>query len=261
MRANKVYSSTGKYNYLYENYQTKVKAMSDKNEQSGLKADILATTQQQIDSLQGSIANAENQKVSIKEFDDSRFNTNTNNEKLALLEAQQTQSANEQLVKAKQSLVEIQTTLKQITSDSKEYVVKAPKDGVLHVDDHYQGIKYTSAGTSMARIYPVLADQKRLKIEALIPVDDISSVKIGQRLRLKITRNVPRPIIIEGKINQISVSPTVINQGSYYTITGLATISNNNRKLLHYGMTGKIAIITGKTTFFNYYKDKLLNRN
>lgn len=261
IKTNKVYSSTGKYNYLYENYQTKVKAMSDKNEQSGLKADILATTQQQIDSLQGSIANAENQKVSIKEFDDSRFNTNTNNEKLALLEAQQTQSANEQLVKAKQSLVEIQTTLKQITSDSKEYVVKAPKDGVLHVDDHYQGIKYTSAGTSMARIYPVLADQKRLKIEALIPVDDISSVKIGQRLRLKITRNVPRPIIIEGKINQISVSPTVINQGSYYTITGLATISNNNRKLLHYGMTGKIAIITGKTTFFNYYKDKLLNRN
>lgn len=257
----KAYSKEGKYYYLYQNYQSKIKETTDKAEKNSFKADILATTQQQIDNLQDSIENAENQKAGLEEFNDTSFSTSANNEKLAMLQAQQTQSTNEQLVKAKQALSEIQTTIKQITSDSSEYIVRAPKSGILHIDDHYRGVKYTNIGTNMAQLYPVLTEQNKIKIEAYIPVDDISSVKQNQHLRLKITRNVPKPIIIEGRIKQISVSPTQTNQGSYYTVTAISSIPSATKKLIHYGMTGKVSVITGKTTFFNYYKDRLLNKD
>lgn len=80
-------------------------------------------------------------------------------------------------------------------------------------------------------------------------------------MRLEITRNVPRPILIDGVINNISVAPVPVNKGTYYIVTAESKNESNIASQIHYGMSGKTTIITGKETFFKYYKDKLLDKN
>lgn len=63
-----------------------------------------------------------------------------------------------------------------------------------------------------------------------------------------------------GKIHKISISPVEIGKENYYQIEAKTDIQNTNRDLLKYGMQGQMVVITGKTTFFEYYKDKLFNR-
>ena len=84
---------------------------------------------------------------------------------------------------------------------------------------------------------------------------------MNQKVRFKISRNVSKSIILNGKIKKISVSPITVNYGSYYIVTSKAKITTQQKNLLKYGMSGEISIITGKKTFFNYYKDKLLNND
>lgn len=180
---------------------------------------------------------------------------------MATLQADQTQSATQQLSKAKQSLLEIQTNLKQLNSDSSEYTVKAPKTGVLHLNDEFKGVQYAGTGTTLAQVYPILKNQDKIQIKAYIPSQDISSIKKGQILRLQLIRNLPKAIIIQGKVNNISVAPINSKNRNYYIVTAEASLSASNKSLIHYGMSGKVSIITGKTTFFNYYKNKLFNRD
>lgn len=136
--------------------------------------------------------------------------------------------AEQDQVKAKQNLQEIKTNIANLKTDNKKYKIKAPKTGVIHTTEQYQGAKYIGIGANLAKIYPVLQNQKYLKIKSYVATTDISSVRKGQQLRFKVTRNVPKPVLLKGKINQISVSPITINHGNYYLIT--ATVKINQKE-------------------------------
>lgn len=258
---NQSYDKDAKYYYIYQGYQANLKGTSNQAEKDSIKNDTLATAQQQIDTLQDAVDSTKGQKVALQEFDDLKTNIGTNNEKLSILQAGQVQSANQQLVKAKQSLLEIKTTLKQINTDSSEYIIKAPKSGVVHLNDDFKGAKYTGTGSTLAQIYPNLKKQNSIQIRAYIPSQAIASIKKKQQLRLQIIRNVPKALILNGTINNISISPITLNHGNYYIVTANAPITETNQTLIHYGMVGKVSVITGKTTFFNYYKNKLFNQD
>lgn len=261
INTNKSYPQNSKFYYIYQGYQSKLKSTSNQNEKEILKSETLASIQQQIDTLKNTIDSNKEQKIALQGSNDLNANLSTNNEKMATLQADQTQSATQQLSKAKQSLLEIQTNLKQLNSDSSEYTVKAPKTGVLHLNDEFKGVQYAGTGTTLAQVYPILKNQDKIQIKAYIPSQDISSIKKGQILRLQLIRNLPKAIIIQGKVNNISVAPINSKNRNYYIVTAEASLSASNKSLIHYGMSGKVSIITGKTTFFNYYKNKLFNRD
>ncbi len=73
--------------------------------------------------------------------------------------------------------MEIKTTLKQINTDSSEYIIKAPKSGVVHLNDDFKGAKYTGTGSTLAQIYPNLKKQNSIQIRAYIPSQAIASIK------------------------------------------------------------------------------------
>lgn len=257
----KSYDSSAKYSYIYQEYKSKfnnLDAASDKNE---LKDETLSDIQEQIDSLQNSVASAKVQVEELQNFDSTNFSVTTNNQKMQTLQDDQLNTMAQDLIKVQQSLKEISNNIATLKSENREYTVTAPKTGVLHIDNEYQGTKYVSSGTAIATIYPVLKKQKFLEIKSYISTTDISTIKIGQNIRFKISRNVPKSIVVNGRINKISVSPITINHGSYYVITSRAKITNQQKDLLKYGMSGNLSVITGKKTFFNYYKDKLINNN
>lgn len=254
------YDKKAKYSYIYQEYKNKLASATDNTDKSGIKEDYLTNIQQEIDTLQDTVASAKAQVEELKEFDDTNYSVAINQQKMQTLQDDQMNAAVQDQVKAKQNLQEIKTSIANLKTDNKKYKIKAPKTGVIHTTEQYQGAKYVGNGASLAEIYPVLRQQKYLRIKSYVPTTDISSVKKGQQLRFKVTRNVPKPVLLTGKIKQISVSPITINHGNYYLVTATAKINPKQKKLLKYGMEGTTSVITGKETFFNYYKNKLLNK-
>jgi Membrane-fusion protein len=203
----------------------------------------------------------------LKEYLEQRksyMNTNAsedekkqNNQKLTLLQLDALQKSLTDLEKAKTQLLQLNNSINGLKIENGEYTVKAPKSGILHINDEYQGNKYINPGVEVAQIYPNIKEQDYVKIESYIPADDISSIKKEQEMRFKVAKNMTKPLILSGKIMNISVAPINSNKGNFYKVSALAKIDSSERKLLKYGMDGNVSIITGRTTFFNYYKNKL----
>ena len=184
-----------------------------------------------------------------------------NNQKIKILQLKELQENSQDLVKARSHLKELDVQLDNLNIGIKDYTVKAPKSGILHINDAYKSNKYINPGVEIAQIYPAIKNQKYVQLKSYVQASDISSVKKGQEMRFKVIKNVPKPITLSGKINNISVTSLNSDKGSYYCVTSLAKITPEQAKNLKYGMNGSISIITGRTTFFEYYKDKILGND
>jgi len=255
----KTYSSSATYGYIYDGYVSELKNSDDSNSKAAVKEGYLKDIQQQIDSTNDEIKSSEGQKDSLKDFNDTKYNIDSNNKKLESLQNDQLKSISTELIKDNSDSKDLDTNIKEYKELSKESYVKAKVSGMIHMNnDALKGAKYVGSGSEMAEIYPNLKKNDTIKLQSYVSSRDISSIKKGQHLRLEITRNVPRPIIIDGKI---SVAPVPVDKGTYYVITAESKYNSNISSQIHYGMSGKTNIITGKETFFKYYKDKLLDKN
>lgn len=255
------YDKSAKYAYLYTEYSAKLKDASSSNEKSEIKSSTMADIQQQIDALQDSLSSAKVQLEELQDFDDTKYSVETNNAKLAILKTDQLNVVAEKRMKAEQNLRAVKADIDSLTTQSKSYTIKATKTGVLHVADNYRGAKYVNSGAEIAKILPIIKQQRRVNVKLYISTADISSVKVNQAIRLKVTRNVPKPIILDGVVKKIGVSPVEESKATFYEVTAAVPISSKQAQLLRYGMIGQTAIITGKVTWFDYYKDKLLDNN
>lgn len=230
--------------YLTENTMIQDKSKNDKAKQSSINNEL---------KKQGASS------TSIAEFDSSKYNIEINNQKMSDLQSSKLSSTDQEIIKIKQNISELNANIDENNNTNREYKLKAVRDGILHINDEYSESHYISAGANLAQILPILKNQKTLKVKAYISTVDISSIKVGQKVRFKVTRNVPKPIILTGKIYKISISPVEIGKENYYQIEAKTDIENTNKDLLKYGMQGRMVVITGKTTFFEYYKNKLFN--
>lgn len=230
--------------YLTENTMIQDKSKNDKAKQSSINNEL---------KKQGASS------TSIAEFDSSKYNIEINNQKMSDLQSSKLSSTDQEIIKIKQNISELSANIDENNNTNREYKLKAVRDGILHINDEYSESHYISAGANLAQILPILKNQKTLKVKAYISTVDISSIKVGQKVRFKVTRNVPKPIILTGKIYKISISPVEIGKENYYQIEAKTDIENTNKDLLKYGMQGRMVVITGKTTFFEYYKNKLFN--
>ncbi|MGQ5709771.1 HlyD family efflux transporter periplasmic adaptor subunit [Lactobacillus sp. PSON] len=191
----------------------------------------------------------------------NKYTIEENNQKIDILQSKELQQNSQDIIKAQEQLKELKSNIANIHIQDKEYIVKASRDGVLHINNQYAENKYINPGVNVAEIYPNLSNQNSVKLITYISAADISSVKVGQEMRFKVTRNVPKDVILSGIINDISVSSMNSNKGNYYCVTALAKVTNSQKNQLKYGMDGSVSIITGKTTFFNYYKSKVFGNN
>ena len=230
--------------YLTENTMIQDKSKNDKAKQS---------------SINNELKKQSGSATSIADFDSSKYDIEINNQKISDLQSSKLSSIDQEIIKIKQNISELNANINENNNTNREYKVKAVRDGILHINDEYSESHYISAGADLAQILPVLKNQKTLKVKAYVSTADISSIKVGQKVRFKVTRNVSKPIILTGKIYKISISPVEIGKENYYQIEAKTDIENTNKDLLKYGMQGRMVVITGKTTFFEYYKNKLFN--
>ena len=131
----------------------------------------------------------------------------------------------------------------------------------MHLDNSLQGKQYLPSGATLAEIYPVIKHQKQVRLTLAVSPTEITSVKLGQKVRLQITRNVPVPLILTGIVSSIDTAPTVTKNGNLFMVTANVSLSKQQARSLHYGLTGKVSIITGQKTYFNFWRDRLFNQD
>ncbi|HEW3029067.1 TPA: hypothetical protein V0S35_000502 [Streptococcus pneumoniae] len=83
----------------------------------------------------------------------------------------------------------------------------------------------------------------------------------GQTVRLKLEKIGNHGITIIGQLQTIDQTPTRTEQGNLFKLTALAKLSNEDSKLIQYGLQGRVTSVTAKKTYFDYFKDKILTHS
>jgi competence factor transport accessory protein ComB len=240
------------YKSLYTANQSQL--ISVDNQINSLKAQTLSNLQSQIDTLQNTISSLTTQEAGLSSS--NSYDTSLSGQ-LAALKAQELLKTNQEETSLKNSITDLETKLKLLKQSDKDGSLKVSKAGVIHVLPNILGLKKISVGTPIAELYPALKAKAKVKVTVYIPSGQISALSIGQPLRFQVQQNLPKPVILSGKVSKIDSAPTKDKAGNYYGVEAIVSLTKADIKKMRYGLQGKVTIVTGRKTYFNYYKDKL----
>ena len=116
-------------------------------------------------------------------------------------------------------------------------------------------------GNEIAQLYPDINKTRQVLITYYVSSKDVTRLKQGQKTRLALTKVGNDQISIRGKINSIASAATTTKKGNVFKVTAKAKVSKKDSQTIKYGLQGKTITVVEKKTFFDYYKDKLLNKN
>lgn len=130
-----------------------------------------------------------------------------------------------------------------------QVIKKQNQKWLVHLDEKKENIVH---------LMPLLTAKNKVNIVAYVPANKISAIKKGQVLHFQTANSGGTTDRLTGKVTTIGTYPVRINGGSLYEVVCNAKI--NSQSNIKYGMEGDATIITGKSTYFEYFKDKVLNR-
>lgn len=211
--------------------------------------------------LRNQLFNSQKELVQLQHFNSSTIKKKEIELKISELKNSELTRLKQQLQNVNDTNLKLKSEIKELNSKEADLVIRAPKDGIIHVNDNLISQSIIVKGSPLCEIYPILKGSHRVKITSYVSAQDISSVKVGESVRLKISKNLPSPIILQGRIDNISVVPEVINGRNMYKINAVSNISGRLSKQLRYGMVGNVSIINGRVSYFKYYKNKLLGKD
>lgn len=253
------YPANGMHHALYNNYLMAIKGLVG-DEREKVVSTYAQQLQSQIDTLDATISDLKIQLVSAAKNDTSSWQTSAVNDKIQALQAVQLKDANAESTQVKEQLEAIATKLAQAKDASKNYRIKAPASGILHINTSVSGNRLIAAGTQLAQIMPEISKQRRAKLSMLVSPNVVTSLYQGQTVRLRIARDVPTPVILSGRLSSVAVGPTITKSGNLFQVVANVALTPQLTKQLHYGMAGQASIITGKKTYWQYVVDRLFNR-
>ncbi len=247
--ADNTFSST------YALYQQQVSA-GETDQASEVTAKMLADIDSSTQELRASISTLRTQRSSAGSVTPQSTSIAS---QIEALRAQYQLNANKERTSLAATKLELQTNIKLAQNASDKSTVTAPVGGVLHVNEEIKGMSEIPAGTTVAELYPALTDKTALDVVLAVPVSDIPQVRQGQTVRLSNYHSSAKPLIVTATVHSVASSPTRTEQGNYYEVRARVATRKGQAEQLRYGFQGETVIITGKKTFFNYYKDQLLH--
>ncbi|AGU83030.1 bacteriocin secretion accessory protein [Streptococcus anginosus] len=209
-----------------------------------------------ISDLKSSIANLKIQKAGTGT---AATYDNSLSTKIEVLRTQFIQTADQQLATLITQITDLQNQLNQANVQLQNNRLVAPETGVLHISEKLRGNNLLPKGTEIAQIYPDITKTNEVLITYYVPSAYMTNLKKGQTTRLTLEKIGKQSITIIGNINKIDTSATETKQGNLFKVTAKAKISKSNGPVIKYGLQGRVTIVIAKKSFFNYYKDKLLN--
>ncbi|UUE16909.1 bacteriocin secretion accessory protein (plasmid) [Leuconostoc mesenteroides] len=248
--------SNNQYQSIYSNYQKDLNLANSDSDKETLKQTTITSIQQQIDQLQSSISNYDDQISSIKKS--GPLSKEGTISKISSLKQQQLSDIQKQIDSQQSTLNELNARYNVSNESLEDTIIKSPESGIVHLEDANLKRKYATKGSTIALIYPKMSDRPLLSVEFFIPETQIEDLKIGQKIMFTENKESIKPQKLHGKIQQISTAPVVIKNGSFYRCVGSIHPTKKEYTTLKYGISGQVTVIKGSKTWFNYYKDILL---
>lgn len=229
---------------------------SQQQSQQGLADQYLSQINQSISSLKSSIASLNIQRVgtgSVATYDSSLGT------KVEVLRTQFLQSASQQLTTVETQITELTAQLGQANVNFEHNTIKAPGTGIIHLNNEFDGKTLIPNGSEIAQIYPNIQETKEVLITYYVTSEYVPLLKEDQVARLKLEKIGNQSITIIGKIHSIDRTATKTEQGNLFKVTALAQLPDKDSNIIQYGLQGQVTSIIDKKTYFDYYKDKILN--
>ena len=229
---------------------------SQQQSQQGLDDQYLSQINQSISSLKSSIASLNIQRAgtgSVATYDSSLGT------KVEVLRTQFLQSASQQLTTVETQITELTAQLGQANVNFEHNTIKAPGTGIIHLNNEFDGKTLIPNGSEIAQIYPNIQETKEVLITYYVTSEYVPLLKEEQVARLKLEKIGNQRITIIGKINSIDRTATKTEQGNLFKVTALAQLTDKDSNIIQYGLQGQVTSIIAKKTYFDYYKDVILN--
>ncbi|MGT2835745.1 bacteriocin secretion accessory protein [Streptococcus hyointestinalis] len=241
---------------ILNNYLSQLVQSDGAGEQ--VKTQYLSEILSNINSLQSSIDDLNlklSSNVSTGTYDNSASS------QIETLRNQQVSQAQEQLNQVNKDKESLQAQLEQANIGKEATSLHANSNGVLHLNNQIKGESYIPQGTVIGQIYPNLSKAKTVTITYYVNSNYINQLKKQQTVRFTLDTVGKTPTVIEGKIVSLDKVATETKNGNFFKVTAKVNVTSQDREHLTYGMQGKVVSVIVKKTFFNYFKDKLLNNN
>ena len=269
---NNIYKQIAEYEELSQAITNKSSSLSDSNphkatlnsylvqsqqqSQQGLDDQYLSQINQSISSLKSSIASLNIQRAgtgSVATYDSSLGT------KVEVLRTQFLQSASQQLTTVETQITELTAQLGQANVNFEHNTIKSPGTGIIHLNSEFDGKTLIPNGSEIAQIYPNIQETKEVLITYYVTSEYVPLLKEDQVARLKLEKIGNQSITIIGKINSIDRTATKTEQGNLFKVTALAQLPDKDSNIIQYGLQGQVTSIIDRKTYFDYYKDKILN--
>ena len=229
---------------------------SQQQSQQGLDDQYLSQINQSISSLKSSIASLNIQRAgtgSVATYDSSLGT------KVEVLRTQFLQSASQQLTTVETQITELTAQLGQANVNFEHNTIKSPGTGIIHLNSEFDGKTLIPNGSEIAQIYPNIQETKEVLITYYVTSEYVPLLKEDQVARLKLEKIGNQSITRIGKINSIDRTATKTEQGNLFKVTALAQLPDKDSNIIQYGLQGQVTSIIDRKTYFDYYKDKILN--
>lgn len=252
------YAANGTHLGMHNSYHAAINGVSQSDKQK-VTSEYEQQIQTQLESLQANLDSLKLQQVQATQSDTSSIQAHEMATKQQSLQANTLREITAQIESTKQELDSVTEKISELKDDARDYRIKAPVSGILHVNNGLTGKQRIAGGSELAQIMPKITAQHNAKIELYVSPTTITSIHRGQKVRFRLARDVPSPVIMDARVINVDVGPTVVKAGNVFKVTAKVPLTSTQERLLHYGMQGQASIITGRKTYWHYVIDRLLS--
>lgn len=239
---------------IYQNY----KNQSSSDNSNVLKSQSIAQIDSQISQME---SNLSNYRVQYAGSGAQQAYSNSLASQLESLRSQQLSRVGQELGNINQKIIEAETGKNMQTNIVQKGKIVAPEDGIVHLNPETSNSVIIPEGNLIAQLYPLLTTEKRVKITAYISSKDIAQIKVGDQIRFTTIDNISKQQNLTSTISSIDTSATKTEKGSFFKVEAETKLTNQEAKKIRYGLEGRIVMITGKKSYFQYYLDQFLKKN
>lgn len=179
--------------------------------------------------------------------------------KIDILKTQFLQNASQQLTTVENQITELKNQIEQANIQLRNNIIIAPETGTIHLNSEFEGKSLIPNGSEVAQIYPDIKKIKEVFITYYVTSEHVSLLKEKQAVRLSLEKVGNQTLTINGTIQTIDKSATKTDQGNLFKVTALSKLSNKDSDVVQYGLQGRVTSVITRKSYFNYYKDKILN--
>ena len=171
----------------------------------------------------------------------------------------QNSSTVQEQIAVEQDDLEREIGKKNQTSLLEKGTIRAQEDGVLYLNPERNQSSVVTEGTLLAKLYPLLDREGKIKLTAYLSSKDIVRIKIGDSVRFTTTNGANGQVRLVSTITSIDTIATKTDQGNFFKIEAETKITREQAENLRYGLEGHLQIIIGKKSYLRYYLDDFLN--